>query len=199
MSARLFPDDVLFLQRFLSCCGCYAGALDGRYGTITAAAEQDFADQAEAVAAKSAKFDARSETNIRGLQLKAQPLVRRSLAALLAKGHEAKIISGTRTYAEQNVLYKQGRFGNSGPVVTNARGGYSWHNFGLAWDIGLFKGGTYLTDGAPYAAASPVAKVPGLEWGGDWKNFKDVPHYQLATGGGTVSAARSGFETGGRA
>jgi peptidoglycan LD-endopeptidase CwlK len=26
------------------------------------------------------------------------------------------------------------------------------------------------------------SEVPGLEWGGDWKTFKDKPHYQLATG-----------------
>lgn len=198
MSAQLFPSDVLFLQRFLSCCGCYAGALDGLYGPLTSAGEDTFEAEAKAIAAKHGSFDPRSERNIRSLQTKAQPLARRSLAALHAKSIDARIISGTRTYAEQNALYKQGRFGNPGSVVTNARGGQSWHNFGLAWDLGLFKGGTYRTDSAPYAEAAKIALIDGLEWGGNWKSFQDMPHYQLDTGGKPVSATRASFEAGGR-
>jgi len=198
MSARLFPDDILFLQRFLSCGGFYAGALDGLYGSQTAAAEAACDDAAERIAAAEGRFDPRSEGHIAGLQIAAQPLARRSLAALRAAGHSAKIISGTRTYAQQNALYRQGRT-TAGNIVTNAKGGQSWHNFGLAWDIGLFRDGAYLTASAPYEAASDVAKIAGLEWGGDWISFKDTPHYQLATGGRPVSAARKAFEAGGRA
>jgi peptidoglycan L-alanyl-D-glutamate endopeptidase CwlK len=198
MSARLFPDDILFLQRFLSCGGFYRGALDGEYGPQTATAEAACDNAAARIAAAEGSFDRRSEGNIAGLQIDAQPLARRSLAALLAGGHGAKIISGTRTYAQQNALYRQGRSA-SGSVVTNARGGQSWHNFGLAWDIGLFRDGVYLTDSTPYERASEVAKVAGLEWGGDWTGFKDTPHYQLATGGVPVSVARTAFEAGGRA
>lgn len=198
MSAQLFPDDILFLQRFLSCCGFYAGALDGLYGAKTAAAEAAFDAEGDRIAAAVGSFDKRSETNIRSLQTRAQALARRSLKALAAAGHEARIISGTRTYAQQNALFRQGRFGNPPPIVTNARGGQSWHNFGLAWDIGLFEGGKYLTDGGPYAAAAPAAKIAGLEWGGNWTSFQDMPHYQLATGGQSVSAARATFEAGAR-
>jgi peptidoglycan L-alanyl-D-glutamate endopeptidase CwlK len=28
-------------------------------------------------------------------------------------------------------------------------------------------------------AASAELNIP-IEWGGDWKNFKDLPHFQLA-------------------
>ena len=41
---------------------------------------------------------------------------------VLDAGINAKIISGTRTYAEQNNLFRQGRFGNPGPIVTKAKG-----------------------------------------------------------------------------
>jgi peptidoglycan L-alanyl-D-glutamate endopeptidase CwlK len=41
-------------------------------------------------------------------------------------GIEARIISGTRTYTEQNTLFRQGRFGNPGPKVTKARGGQAF-------------------------------------------------------------------------
>ncbi len=198
MSAPLFPDDILFLQRFLSCCGLYAGALDGNYGAKTAAAEQAFDGEADRIATKHGTFDPRSETNLRSLQIKAQPLARQSLAALLAAGVATKILSGTRTYAQQDALYRQGRNSNPGNIVTNAKGGQSWHNFGLAWDIGLFQNGASLTKSAPYQAAASIAKIAGLEWGGDWTSFQDMPHYQLATGGKPVSAARAQFEKGGR-
>jgi len=48
-----------------------------------------------------------------------------------------RIISGTRTYEQQNQLFKKR------PKVTNARGGQSNHNFGIAWDVGLFEEGKY--------------------------------------------------------
>lgn len=198
MSAQFFHDDILFLQRFLSCCGFYGGDLDGLYGPKTSAAEAAFDQTSATIAAQAGSFDARSETNIRSLQIKAQPLARQSLGKLIQAGHDARIISGTRSYAQQNALYRQGR-SNGRPVVTNARGGQSWHNFGLAWDIGLFDEGAYITDGGPYEQVSSIAKVAGLEWGGDWPSFRDMPHYQVATEGRSVSAARIGFEKGCRA
>lgn len=183
---------------YLSCCGLYTRRLDGDYGPFTADAEKQFYDRCDELAASEGAFDARSERNIRGLQLSAQKLARRSIAAVRRTGADAKVISGTRSYEEQNALYKKGRFRNPGARVTNARGGQSWHNFGLAWDIGLFDGGQYLTTDAKYRAVAPIAKVAGLEWGGDWRSFPDAPHYQLDTQGRGVTQARSTFETGGR-
>ena len=198
MSDRLFANDVLFLQRLLSCCGLYTDTLDGDYGKHTGEAEAAFDAKCQAIAQSEGAFDARSERNIRSLQLVSQPLARRSLKAFKAAGLDARIISGTRDYAEQNALFRQGRFGNPGPVVTKARGGQSWHNFGLAWDIGLFEGGKYVTAEPKYRQAAAHGKVAGLEWGGDWKTFPDVPHYQVGAAGRTISGARVRFEAGGR-
>jgi peptidoglycan L-alanyl-D-glutamate endopeptidase CwlK len=199
MSQNLSTEDVLFRQRLLSCCGFYTGALDGLWGSNTDAADQAFAARGAAIAADEGTFDARSERTIATLQSDAQVAARRSLRAIrgaLAAGTEARIISGTRTYAEQNLLFRQGRFGNPGQRVTNARGGESWHNFGLAWDIGLFRNGEYLTDGAPYRPLGAHGKVPGVDWGGDWRSFQDLPHYQFGTAGQTISAARARFQGG---
>ncbi len=198
MSTRLFADDVLFLQRLLSCSGFYTDTLDGDYGKHTRDAEDAFEARADQIAAAEGAFDARSERNIRTLRTSAQPLARRLLKHFKANGLDARILSGTRTYAEQTQLYRQGRFGNPGKVITNAKAGQSWHNFGLAWDIGLFQNGQYLTQDGPYKAAGATVNIPGLEWGGNWISFKDNPHYQLATGGGSVAAARARFEAGGR-
>lgn len=126
-------------------------------------------------------FDARTESNINTLLPAAQAKAREFMAACLAAGISLKIISGTRTYAEQNALYEHGRT-KSGPIVTNARGGYSWHNFGIAWDIGIFDGIRYLEESPLYAKAGAIGKSLGLEWGGDWKSIQDEPHFQLKTG-----------------
>lgn len=55
-------------------------------------------------------------------------------AELGALGIICVVTSGRRTIAEQNQLYAQGR-SEPGKIVTNARGGSSPHNFGLAADL----------------------------------------------------------------
>ncbi len=78
------------------------------------------------------------------------------------------IISGLRSYEEQDALYAQGRTA-PGNKVTNARGGYSNHNFGIAFDIGVFSGNRYLPDSPKYkAVASSTSRTsncvrPGRE------------------------------------
>ncbi len=130
-------------------------------------------------------FDPRSEKNIATLIPKAQAAARafleRARAALAPHGVDVRIISGTRSYAEQNALYAQGRT-KPGPKVTNARGGYSNHNFGVAWDVGLFKGTQYLGESPLYKTLGPIGEALGLEWGGRWRTMRDEPHYELKTG-----------------
>ncbi len=125
-------------------------------------------------------IDDRSKKNIATLeprvQVMAEAFLAKANAFLEPSGVIAKVISGTRTYAEQDALYAKR------PKVTNARGGYSNHNFGVAFDIGLFKGSDYLEDSPLYESIAPIGKQIGLEWGGDWKSIKDYPHYEYPTG-----------------
>ena len=125
-------------------------------------------------------FDARTESNINTLLPSAQAKAREFMAACLAANIPLKIICGTRTYAEQDELYTKGRT-KPGPIVTKARGGYSWHNFGIAWDIGIFEGIRYIEESPLYAKAGKIAESLGLEWGGRWQ-FSDEPHIQLKLG-----------------
>lgn len=200
MSARLFSDDVLFEQRLLACGGYYKGKLDGVYGPMTLAAEAAAAAGYHSLRTGYFVLDTRSEKNIATLlpdmQAKARGIM--TVAAHLQKttGISCVILSGTRTYAEQNALFAKR------PKVTNARGGQSNHNFGIAIDVGLFKDGRYMTgaakgDDAAYRqlAAEVKKNVSNIEWGGDWKSFKDLPHYQLATGL-TLAQVRAQFEKG---
>ncbi len=200
MSAAIFQEDVLFYQRLLKASGFYTDVLDGDWGPNTSAADQQFEAASVALANQYGAFDLRSERNISTLHIKAQESARQFLQALSGFGVVARIISGTRTYKEQDALYQKGRFGSPGPIVTNAEGGESNHNFGIAWDVGLFRDGEYLDGdtaeeiGWYEAAAAAVSAVP-LEWGGNWTSFRDVPHYQLKTGLST-SAVRQRFEAG---
>ncbi|MBE2186406.1 MAG: M15 family metallopeptidase [Rhodothermales bacterium] len=124
-------------------------------------------------------FDARSERNLATLLPEAQKAARRFLTKAIAAGHDVRILSGTRSYAEQAALFRKGRWGNPGPRVTNARPGQSLHNHGVAWDVGVFKNGQYQTAQAPYVAVAKYHDPETTEWGGSWKTFKDTPHYQL--------------------
>jgi peptidoglycan LD-endopeptidase CwlK len=195
MSIRLFPDDVIFLQRILRSAGFYLFKIDGLYGPKTKAAEDAFWTSSAKIAREFGSFDPRTEGNLLSLQPKVQALARQSLKQILEAGIEARIISGTRTYAAQNELFKRGRWGNPGPRVTNARAGESNHNFAIAWDIGIFVRGHYQDDSPLYAKAARVGLLPGLEWGGDWAGFPDQPHYQFATKLPT-SEVRRRFELG---
>ncbi len=110
------------------------------------------------------------------------PHVRPYARALFFKARELditiNIISGIRTFAEQDRLYAKGRTA-PGAKVTNARGGYSNHNFGLAFDVGIYSGNRYLPESPLYKAVGALGMELGLEWGGNWKTIVDQPHFQL--------------------
>ena len=105
-------------------------------------------------------MDDRSERSIATLLPKIQPYARALVTKAAANGITIKVISGLRTYEEQNDLDAQGRT-KPGKIVTNARGGYSNHNFGIAFDIGVFEGGSYLDESPKYKAVG----VLGADFG----------------------------------
>ena len=127
-------------------------------------------------------FDDRSEINLATLHPEMQKAMRAFLGVaktIAAKtGHDVKVISGTRSYMEQDALYAKGRTISNTSIVTRAKAGHSLHNFGISADIGIFKGKEYFGEHPLYNELGTLGKSLGLEWGGDWK-FVDEPHYQL--------------------
>jgi peptidoglycan LD-endopeptidase CwlK len=122
------------------------------------------------------------------------------------RGVPIVITQGLRSIEEQNALYAQGRtqaqlnsVGLShvsprpGSIVTKAVGGTSYHNFGLAIDFALL-----MPDGKnvswdmrrdgdfdktfDWLEVVEEAKKIGFAWGGDWKSFKDYPHFEMNFG-----------------
>lgn len=99
---------------------------------------------------------------------------------------KVRVTQGLRTFEEQDALYAQGRT-KPGKKVTNAKGGQSIHNYGFAVDICLIIDGKIASwDAAKdwdndtvadwYECVKIFAKH-GWEWGGNWKTFKDMPHF----------------------
>ena len=133
-----------------------------------------------------------SEARIARLEPVIQSKARALLDAARAQGIELTVTQGLRTMDEQAALYAQGRTA-PGPVVTNAKPGSSWHNFGLAFDVAVVVNGqpTWPNDTALWSKIGELGKAQGLVWGGDFQSFKDMPHFQY-TGGLTLEQARAG-------
>lgn len=85
------------------------------------------------------------------------------------------VLEGVRSLARQKELLKA-------HATTTMK---SRHLTGHAVDLGAYVGGSIRWDwplyhkiAAAMKQASKDVKVP-IEWGGDWRTFKDGPHYQL--------------------
>lgn len=89
------------------------------------------------------------------------------------------ITQGYRTIEYQNKLYEQGRT-TKGNIVTNCKGGWSPHNYGLAFDFVIMENGKACWDSRnkKWSIAGQIGEKIGLEWGGRWKKFPDMPHFQ---------------------
>lgn len=121
-----------------------------------------------------------------------------------------RVVEWLRTIEYQNELYAQGRT-KPGPIVTKAKGGQSYHNYGLAFDsafvIDRDRNGTFETlewqnrqdfnkDGIDdWRAIVKIFTDAGYIWGADWDNdgvtkaegdkdehLVDAPHLQKTFG-----------------
>ena len=127
-----------------------------------------------------------------------EKVIRLLAAAPLVLGRELFIVYTHRTYAEQDALYAKGRE-KEGSIVTNAKGGDSWHNVTLAdgtpWshaiDFAFEEHGTQRptwstatrSEREEWELLGKMGKSIGLEWGGDFKDLGDYGHFHNADGG----------------
>ena len=120
--------------------------------------------------------------DINELHPKVQIMCRQFIIACKEAGIDVLITSTYRDYESQDDLYAQGRT-KSGKIVTNARAGYSYHNFRVAFDfVPLANGKAIWDNDILFAKAGSIGKSVGLEWGGDFITFKDKPHFQFTNG-----------------
>lgn len=122
------------------------------------------------------------------------PAVREQVKQIIKECDEAltgrakvRITQGLRSFEEQEKLYAIGRI-TSGKKVTNAKAGQSIHNYGLAVDICMMIDGKTASwdtvkdwDNDKVADWYECVKIfakHGWDWGGNWKTFKDLPHFE---------------------
>lgn len=105
---------------------------------------------------------------------------------------EPFVVQALRPFEEQEALYAQGRT-KPGNIVTNARPGLSYHQYGLAVDYALIlaDGKTiswdfnkdYDNDNTPdFMEIVQVHSEYGWKWGGTFKSIVDKPHFEKAFG-----------------
>lgn len=107
----------------------------------------------------------------------------------LPKGVRLRFTQTLRTIDEQNDIYAQGRT-KPGKIVSNAKGGQSIHNYGLAFDFvilydknndGIFETASWDED-KYWTQVVNYFKSKNWFWGGDFKSFKDSPHFEKTFG-----------------
>ncbi|PSL40476.1 peptidoglycan L-alanyl-D-glutamate endopeptidase CwlK [Planomicrobium soli] len=137
----------------------------------------------------------REELKERPVPSTLHPIVEEKKNELIAKaadiGIDILITDDFRSIEEQNSLHRQGR-SDPGRIVTHAKGGESYHNYGLAidfalllpngdvvWDINRDGNGNGKAD---WQEVVDIAKDLDFSWGGDWRYFKDYPHLEMSFG-----------------
>lgn len=104
----------------------------------------------------------------------------RKLVQVMKEKHgvDLLITSTYRSFTEQDEIYAQGRT-KPGSIVTQAKGGQSFHNYGVAFDCVPLIGGKPNWS-STYATTALEASIIGLEHGD--RGYTDLPHFQCRFG-----------------
>lgn len=107
-------------------------------------------------------------------------------------GIDLLVTSTFRDFESQDKLFAQGRTA-PGKIVTNARGGESFHNYRCALDVVPLVAGKPDWDGSHpiWAEVGRIGEECGLEWAGKWVHFKELAHFQY-TGGLSLNDLKEG-------
>ena len=125
--------------------------------------------------------------NIQDLNPKVGALAESLIKACKENGIDIIVTSTYRDNESQQALYNQGRTPESKAkkesIVTNAKPGESYHNYRVAFDVvPIVNGKAIWSDNKTWAKIGQLGVDLGLEWAGNWKTFKEYPHFQYTNG-----------------
>lgn len=116
------------------------------------------------------------------LHPKVKTLCEQFIASCAKQNIDILITSTYRDIESQNALYAQGRTAQ-GKIVTNAKGGQSFHNYRVAFDFcPIVNGKAQWNDTALFTKCGEIGESLGLEWAGRWVKFKELAHCQYTNG-----------------
>ena len=183
----------------------------GLHATLVSSGEVDPLDDADKLARRAAANARIIENLDRSVRERARAVIEWGDA----RGKHLTYVQGYRTFQAQGLLFAKGRTAPgeacthggvtqlagscrdhpNGARVTDARPGFSFHNYGLAVDLLDFgaAGDPLAYDQADwnltnYAEVAEFARSCGWEWGGAWRTFRDRPHLEFHPGYGKTDA-----------
>jgi peptidoglycan L-alanyl-D-glutamate endopeptidase CwlK len=194
---KVLLDNVKVIQKLLNTKGYYSGYSDGWFGIATTNTIQKF--QKDNGLYPTGIVDPRtrqrlfnphpkdnfeyrpSSNDLSSLNPHVALLARKLLELTRANYLNVRIKKAFRSWAEQDQLFAQGRW-VQGNVVTNARGGDSYHNWGLAFDAAPYENAKISNDTEKFIRMGYLGQQVGLQWGGTFKSILDYPHFQYTFG-----------------
>jgi len=126
-------------------------------------------------------WDKKSEKKINSLHPAIRDKARQFINEADRQGIKLRLYMGLRTFDEQEKLYAKGRTA-PGSIVTWAKPGESYHQYGLAFDVVEIKDGKALWTNPNWPKIGEIGRSFGFEWGGDWLGKADKPHFQMNFG-----------------
>jgi len=194
---NVLNSNVKAIQRDLTLRGYNSGYSDGWFGTVTTNAVRRFQrdnklyqDGTVNPRTRQRLFDPFPKDNfenypssiaINSLNPYVKLLAQKFLGLTHANNLDVHITTAFRSWDEEDRLYAQGRT-TPGQIVTNAKGGDSYHNWGLAFDAVPYENGRISNDINKYRKMGQLGQQVGLEWGGTFKSIVDLPHFQYTFG-----------------
>lgn len=194
---KVLIENVKAVQKLLNSKGYHTGYPDGWFGWTTTAAVQHFQRNHGLIPSgivdprtRRRLFDPYSRDNyefrpsssdLNSLHPFVALLARRFLNLTRVHNLDVRIYTAFRSWDEEDRLFAQGRW-LPGYIVTNARGGDSYHNWGLAFDAAPYENNMPSTDAAKFILMGHLGQQVGLQWGGTFKSLVDYPHFQYTFG-----------------
>lgn len=189
-------ENVILIQKKLQIEGVYSGQLDGIFGISTIQSTQEYQKKQNLYPSGDITPRTRhklfnpnsknefyaSSSHLNSLHPFVKMLAKEFLELTKANGLDVRIYSVFRSWSEQDQLFSLGRW-KLGKKVTNARGGESYHNWGLAFDAA-----PYVNNSIPWGNIKKfkqmgyIGEKLGLSWGGHFTSIVDYPHFEYSFG-----------------
>ncbi|EDZ49000.1 peptidase M15 [Bacillus cereus] len=189
-------ENVILIQKKLQTEGVYSGVIDGIFGILTIRSTQEYQKKQHLYPSgditprtRHKLFNPNSQSefytssnHLQSLHPYVEILAKEFLKLTKTNGLDVRIYSVFRSWSEQDKLFSLGRW-KPGKKVTNARGGESYHNWGLAFDAAPYENNSIPWNNIKkFKQMGYIGEQLGLTWGGRFTTIVDYPHFEYSFG-----------------